>query len=87
VVFQFNDNREFHVMGSATPFAVDLVFLKFPDGLDFNLSNRHAEISLWNKYDKNWMVATMSLCKFILSDDDILIVFFFLLSICKPIRF
>ena len=69
MVFQFNDNREFHVMGSPTPFAVDLVFLQFPDGLDFNLSNRSAEIPLWNKYDKNWMVATMSLCKSILSDD------------------
>ena len=75
MVFQFNDNREFHVMGSPTPFAVDLVFLQFPDGLDFNLSNRPAEIPLWNKYDKNWMVATMSLCKSILSDDGVLIVF------------
>ena len=75
MVFQFNDNREFHVMGSPTPCAVDLVFLQFPDGLDFNLSNRPAEIPLWNKYDKNWMVATMSLCKSILSNDDVLIVF------------
>ena len=75
MVFQFNDNREFYVMGRATPFAVDLVFLQFSDGLDFNLSNRLAEILLWNTYDKNWMVATMSLCKFILSDNGIFIVF------------
>jgi hypothetical protein len=73
-------------MGSPTPFAVDLVFLQFPDGLDFNLSNRSAEIPLWNKYDKNWMVATMSLSKSILSDDGVLIVFY-AISICKPRRF
>ena len=75
MVFQFNDNREFYVMGSPTLNAVDMVFLQFPDGLDFNLSNRPTEIPLWNKYDKNWMVATMSLCKSILSDDGVLIVF------------
>ena len=76
MVFQFNDNCEFHVLESPTPFAVDLVNPQFPDGLDFNLSNRPAEIPLWNKYDKNWMVATMSLCKSILSDDGVLIVFY-----------
>jgi hypothetical protein len=76
VVFQFNDNREFYVMGSPTSFAVDLVFLQFPDGLDFNLSNTHSEIPLWNKYDKSWMIATTSLCKSILSDDGVLIVFY-----------
>ena len=75
MVFQFNDNWDFYVMGSPTPFAVDLVFLQFPDGLDFNLSDRLAEIPLWNKYDKNWMIATMSLCKSILFDDGILKVF------------
>ncbi len=75
MVFQFNDNREFHVMGSPTLFAVDLVFLQFPDGLDFNLSNTNFEVPLWNKYDKNWMIATMSLCKSILSDDGVLVVF------------
>ena len=31
-------------MGSPTPLAVDLVFLQFPDGIDFNLSNR----TYWN---------------------------------------
>ena len=63
-------------MGSPTTlFAVDLVFLQFADGLDFNLSNRPIEIPLWNKYDKNWMIATMSLCKFIFSVDGVLIVF------------
>ena len=62
-------------MGSLTPFAVDLVFLQFPNGLDFNLSNRPTEIPLWNKYDKNWMIVIMSLCKSILSDDNVLIVF------------
>ena len=75
MVFQFNDNWKFYVMGSPTPFVVDLVFLQFPDGLDFNLSNRLAEIPLWNKYNKNWMIATRSLCKSILSDDGVLIVF------------
>ena len=49
VVFQFNDNQEFYVMGSPTPFAVDLVFLQFPDSLDFKLFNRLAKIPLWNK--------------------------------------
>ena len=62
-------------MGSLTPSAVDLIFLQFPDGLDCNLSNKPAEIPLWNKYAKNWMIATMSLCKSILSDDGVLIVF------------
>ena len=76
VVFQFNDSREFYVMGSPTPFAIDLVFLQFPDGLDFNLSNTPFEIPLWNKYDENWMIAIMSLCKSILFDDGVFIVFF-----------
>ena len=62
-------------MGSLTFIAVDLVFLQFPDGLDFNLANTNSEVLLWNKYDKNWIVATMSLCKSILSDDGVLIVF------------
>ena len=62
-------------MGSPTPFVVDLVFVQIPNGLDINISNKLAEIPLWNKYDKNWMVATMSLCKSILSDDGVLIVF------------
>ena len=53
MVFQFNDNWEFYVMGSPTFSAVDLVFLQFADGLDFNLSNRYVENPLWNKYDKN----------------------------------
>jgi hypothetical protein len=76
VVFQFNDNRVFYVMGSPIPFAIDLVFLQFLDGLDFDLSNTPSEVPLWNKYDKNRMIATMSLCKSILSDDDVLIVIF-----------
>ena len=63
-------------MGSPTLFAVHLVFLQFPDSLDFNLPDRPAEIPLWNKYDKSWMMTTMSLYKSILSDDDILIVIF-----------
>ena len=76
MVFQFNDNREFYVMGSFTLYAVDLVFLQFLDSLDFNLSNTHSEVPLWNKDDKNWMIATMSLCKSILSDDGVFIIFF-----------
>jgi hypothetical protein len=63
-------------MGSPTSFTVNLVFLQFPDCLDFNLSSIPSEVPLWNKYDKNWMIATMSLCKSILSDDGVLIVFF-----------
>ena len=75
MVFQFNDNLEFYVMGTPTLFAVDFVFLQFPYSLDFNVSNKHFEIPLWNKYNKNWMIATMSFCKSILSDNGVLIVF------------
>ena len=74
VVIRFNVNREFYVMGSLTPFNVDLVFFQFPNNLDFNLSNRPIKISLWNKYDKIWMIATMSLCKSILFDNGVFIV-------------
>lgn len=63
-------------MESPTPFVVDLEFLHFHGGLDFNLSNRPIEILVWNKYDKNWITIIMFTCKFILFDDGVLIIFF-----------
>ena len=57
------------------PLPLTWFFSNFLDGLDFNLSDRPAESPLWNKYDKNWMIATMSLYKPILSDNEVFIVF------------
>ena len=38
MIFNFNDNREFYVMGGPTLFGVDLVFSPVSDNFDFNLS-------------------------------------------------